>query len=64
VHLLPPQKTALFVASGRDIDGLLTNVLASEGWSIKRVGGYYGCIRELRVMALGGPNDAFGNNAA
>jgi hypothetical protein len=36
------QKTALLVASGRDIDELLTNVLASEGWSIERVGGYYG----------------------
>jgi DNA-binding response OmpR family regulator len=31
------QKTALLVASGRDIDELLTNVLASEGWSIQRV---------------------------
>jgi DNA-binding response OmpR family regulator len=31
------QKTALLVTSGRDVDELLTNVLASEGWSIRRV---------------------------
>jgi anti-sigma regulatory factor (Ser/Thr protein kinase)/CheY-like chemotaxis protein len=31
------EKTALLVASGGDIDELLTNVLASEGWSIERV---------------------------
>jgi CheY-like chemotaxis protein len=31
------QKTALLVASGGDIDELLTSVLASEGWSIQRV---------------------------
>jgi DNA-binding response OmpR family regulator len=31
------QKTALLVASGGEIDELLTNVLASEGWSIQRV---------------------------
>jgi DNA-binding response OmpR family regulator len=31
------EKTALVVASGGDIDELLTNVLASEGWSIQRV---------------------------
>jgi DNA-binding response OmpR family regulator len=31
------EKTALLVASGGDIDELLTNVLASEGWSIRRV---------------------------
>jgi len=31
------QKTALLVASGRDVDELLTSVLASEGWSIQRV---------------------------
>ncbi len=31
------QKTALLVASGGDVDELLTNVLASEGWSIQRV---------------------------
>jgi CheY-like chemotaxis protein len=30
------QKTALVVASGRDVDELLTSVLASEGWSICR----------------------------
>jgi len=30
------QKTALVVASGRDIDELLTGVLASDGWSIRR----------------------------
>jgi len=30
------QKTALVVASGRDIDELLTSVLTSEGWSIHR----------------------------
>jgi CheY-like chemotaxis protein len=29
------QKTALVVASGRDIDELLTSVLASDGWSIR-----------------------------
>jgi anti-sigma regulatory factor (Ser/Thr protein kinase)/ActR/RegA family two-component response regulator len=32
-----PLKTALVVASGDDIDELLTNVLVSEGWSIQRV---------------------------
>jgi anti-sigma B factor antagonist len=42
------------VASGRDIDELLTNVLASEGWSIERVGGYYGCIRESAEWSFGG----------
>jgi DNA-binding response OmpR family regulator len=31
------QKTALLVASGGDVDELLTNVLASEGWNIQRV---------------------------
>jgi len=31
-----PQKTALVVASGRDIDELLTTVLASDGWSLHR----------------------------
>jgi DNA-binding response OmpR family regulator len=31
------EKTALVVASGGDVDELLTNVLASEGWSIQRV---------------------------
>jgi DNA-binding response OmpR family regulator len=31
------EKTALLVASGADIDELLTNVLASEGWSTQRV---------------------------
>jgi DNA-binding response OmpR family regulator len=31
------KKTALVVASGGDVDELLTNVLASEGWSIQRV---------------------------
>jgi DNA-binding response OmpR family regulator len=31
-----PQKTALVVASGSDIDELLTTVLAAEGWSIQR----------------------------
>ncbi len=31
------QKTALLVASGGDVDELLTNVLASDGWSIQRV---------------------------
>jgi DNA-binding NtrC family response regulator len=31
------QNTALLVASGGDVDELLTNVLASEGWSIQRV---------------------------
>jgi DNA-binding response OmpR family regulator len=31
------EKTALLVTSGGDIDELLTNVLASEGWSIQRV---------------------------
>jgi len=31
------QKTALLVASGGDVDELLTNVFASEGWSIQRV---------------------------
>jgi len=30
------QKTALVVASGGDVDELLTNVLASDGWSIRR----------------------------
>jgi DNA-binding response OmpR family regulator len=30
-------KTALVVASGGDVDELLTNVLAHEGWSIQRV---------------------------
>ncbi len=33
---LPPQKTALVVLSGSDIDELLTSVLAGEGWSIER----------------------------
>jgi DNA-binding NarL/FixJ family response regulator/anti-sigma regulatory factor (Ser/Thr protein kinase) len=31
------EKTALLVASGSDVDELLTKVLASEGWSIQRV---------------------------
>ena len=31
-----PQKTALVVASGGDIDELLTSVLAIEGWNIQR----------------------------
>jgi DNA-binding response OmpR family regulator len=31
------QKTALLVASGGEVDELLTNVLASEGWSIQRI---------------------------
>ena len=31
-----PQKTALVVASGKDIDELLNTVLASDGWSIHR----------------------------
>jgi anti-sigma regulatory factor (Ser/Thr protein kinase)/CheY-like chemotaxis protein len=31
------QKTALLVASGGEVDELLMNVLASEGWSIQRV---------------------------
>ena len=31
-----PQRTALVVASGTDIDELLTSVLASEGWIIQR----------------------------
>src|SRR5713226_6978279 len=31
------KKTALLVASGGDVDELLTNVLASESWSIQRV---------------------------
>src|SRR5260370_23752948 len=31
------QKSALLVASGGDVDELLTNVLASKGWSIQRV---------------------------
>jgi len=31
------QKTALLVASGGDVDELLTNVLASDGWSIQRI---------------------------
>lgn len=31
-----PQKTALVVASGKDIDELLTTVLAGDGWSIHR----------------------------
>lgn len=31
------QNTALLVASGGDVDELLTNVLASEGWSIQRM---------------------------
>ena len=48
------EKTALLVASGRNIDELLTNVLASEGWSIERVGGYYGCIRESAEWSLEG----------
>ena len=30
------QKTALVVASGRDIDELLMSVLASDGWRIHR----------------------------
>jgi DNA-binding response OmpR family regulator len=32
-----PQKTALVVASGGDVDELLTSVLATEGWNIQRV---------------------------
>jgi len=32
----PPQKTALVVASGGDIDELLTSVLDTEGWNIQR----------------------------
>jgi DNA-binding response OmpR family regulator len=32
-----PQKTALVVASGGDVDELLTSVLAAEGWSIQCV---------------------------
>jgi CheY-like chemotaxis protein/anti-sigma regulatory factor (Ser/Thr protein kinase) len=31
-----PQKTALVVASGRDIDELLATVLVSDGWSLHR----------------------------
>ncbi len=31
------QKTALLAASGGDVDELITNVLADEGWSIQRV---------------------------
>ena len=31
------QKAALLVASGGDVGELLTNVLASDGWSIERV---------------------------
>jgi hypothetical protein len=31
------QKTALLVASGGDVDELLTNVLTREGWSIQHV---------------------------
>ena len=31
------QKTALLVACGGDVDELLTNILASEGWNIQRV---------------------------
>ena len=31
------EKTALLVASGGDVDELLTKVLSSEGWSIQRV---------------------------
>jgi len=34
---LTTEKTALLVASGGEIDELLTNVLASEGWSIQHV---------------------------
>ena len=40
------QKTALLVASGSDVDELLTNVLASEGWSIQRV------VDNQQVLAL------------
>lgn len=32
-----PQKTALMVASGGESDGLLTSVLAAEGWNVQRV---------------------------
>jgi anti-sigma regulatory factor (Ser/Thr protein kinase)/CheY-like chemotaxis protein len=32
-----PQRTALVVASGSDIDDLLMSVLATEGWSIQRI---------------------------
>src|SRR5258708_24508783 len=32
-----PQKTALVVASGGDIDELLTSVLVAEGWNVQRV---------------------------
>jgi hypothetical protein len=31
------QNTALLVASGGDVDELLTKVFTSEGWSIQRV---------------------------
>ncbi len=32
-----PQKTALVVSSGSDIDELLTSVLVAEGWNTQRV---------------------------
>ena len=32
-----PQKTALVVASGGDIDELLTSVFVAEGWNVQRV---------------------------
>jgi hypothetical protein len=41
--------------------------LKHEGNTVRDVsesGGYYGCIREIRVIVLGEANDAFGNNAA
>jgi DNA-binding response OmpR family regulator len=42
------QKTALLVASGGDVDELLTSVLAREGWSIQRV------VDNQHVLALVG----------
>jgi len=42
------EKTALVVESGRDIDELLTSVLASEGWTIQRV------VDNQHLLALAG----------
>jgi DNA-binding response OmpR family regulator len=42
------EKTALVVESGRDIDELLTSVLASEGWRIQRV------VDNQHLLALAG----------
>ena len=42
------QNAALLVASGGDVDELLTNVLASEGWSIQRV------VDNQHLLALAG----------